>query len=485
MTDRRSNVIVLIFDTLRADALSCYGGTASTPNFDRAADMGTLFERAFSAGPGTPISHAALYTGQYPAENGVTGAYISLPDESPVIAGHFREHGYETFGITGPSKMGSDFDYDRGFDELFEPYYDIGQRKSLDYLKRVITNPLLRNNLMRTIRRGDDSYTELKFDLLQNRINSFTQPFFVLSNFLTVHSPYNPPRPYKEQAVEGYKRPRIPLEEILFNNIGTLDRDDIRLDRIMKAQTATGIGKYIADSDWLTDAELTVLKAWYRAAVEYLDKRLGHFLHYYKRELAEDTILVLTADHGEELGENGLLGHSHRLYDATLHVPLITIGPDIDAGIRRDDLVSLIDVFPTLCLQTGLPTPDTVSGVPMFTEEHRTAVCAEHGVRPNTYQSDPHVSRLSSERLQEFLAGRKCVRTDEYKLVVTSDGKSILYELPEERQVENPPPEVVMELETELSEQLEPEFGNWPPAKSWSDVSASVEDDLRALGYIE
>ncbi|MDX1748616.1 MAG: sulfatase-like hydrolase/transferase, partial [Halobacteriales archaeon] len=78
-------MIVLIFDTLRSDYLSCYGGDVATPSFESAADRGTLFESAFGTAPGTPISHASLYSGQYPSEHGVTGQYISLPDDVPVM----------------------------------------------------------------------------------------------------------------------------------------------------------------------------------------------------------------------------------------------------------------------------------------------------------------------------------------------------------------------------------------------------------------
>jgi len=96
--DTKPNVIIFIADTLRPDILGTYGGEASTPAFDQLAEQGVRFDRAYAAGSSTPISHAALFTGQYPSDSG----YVTEPPEdATTLAGTLQEKGYDTFGIAG------------------------------------------------------------------------------------------------------------------------------------------------------------------------------------------------------------------------------------------------------------------------------------------------------------------------------------------------------------------------------------------------
>ncbi len=483
------NVIVLIFDTLRSDYLGCYGGDVDTPAFDAAADQGVVFESAFGTAPGTPISHASLYSGQYPSEHGVTGQYITVPEDVPVMAEHFREAGYDTFGITGPSKMGSDWGYDRGFDELFEPYYDMPSPTSPENVTRSVVDPRFRRYFLRQLTRGGHEKTRFKFELLRDRIEAdLDRPFFALCNFATVHSPYDPPRPYKERATPGFSRPPLFLLEYLLDDDGAVDDPEIRLDRVMNVQTGDGIGRYLADPDYLNDAEVQLLRDWYAATVEYLDDQFERFLEFYRRELAEDTILVLTADHGEQLGEHGLWEHSHLFYDETLQVPLIVVGPDVPEGARRSDLASHVDVFDTLCDRCGLGRPDSTSGTSLFGGDRRDAVFMEYGKRDvATFENDsPHGRYLDRERLRRLCAGRKAIRTDDYRFEVTSDGDERLLELPGQVETADAPSGVTTRLREDLFETLGTEFGTWPVGDPDDfQIDEQVQQNLRELGYIE
>jgi arylsulfatase A-like enzyme len=154
MTNQKPNVLLLIFDALRADFLSCYGGPADTPTLDRLAEGGTLFEQAYSVSSGTPVSHAAMFSGQYPSETGVVGQ-TDVPQDIPLIASWLRDTGYDTFGIRGPGRMGSEWDFDRGFDEYFERGTDMPKYTSPEFLKYVLfedrLRPLLLKDLVRTL----------------------------------------------------------------------------------------------------------------------------------------------------------------------------------------------------------------------------------------------------------------------------------------------------------------------------------------------
>lgn len=485
---QRPNVLFFIFDTLRSDYLSCYDSDRETPAFESIADEGVVFESAFGTAPGTPISHASLYSGQYPSEHGVTGQYIDLPEDVPVVAEHFRDRGYDTFGITGPAKMGSDWDYDRGFDELFEPYYDLPDKTSWKNVPRALTDRRFGRHFVRKLTKGGQDRTRFKFDLIRDRVtDDLGRPFFVLCNFSAVHAPYDPPRPYKTRATPDYSRPRLFLLEYVLGNHGAIDDPDVRLDRVMNMQTADGIGRFLADPDYLNDKEIRVLRDWYEAEVSYLDDELDRFLEFYRAELAEDTILVLTADHGEQLGEHGLWEHSHYFYDETLKIPLIVVGPNVPEGERRSDLASHVDVFDTLCDLCDLDPPASTSGRSLFDGEERDAVFMEYGERdPGAFADCGHGRHLGRERLRRLCAGRKAVRTEDFRFELDSDGRERLLSLPEQVPLPDPPTDVTRRLRDRIRATLGDDFGTWPEGDP-DDVQMTdqVETNLRELGYIE
>lgn len=485
----RHDVIVLVFDTLRSDHLGCYGGDPDTPAFDAAADQGVVFESAFGVAPGTPISHASLYSGQYPSEHGVTGQYITVPEDVPVMAEHFRDAGYDTFGITGPSKMGSDWGYDRGFDELFEPYYDMPEPTSPENLTRSVVDSRFRRYFLRQLTRGGHEKTRFKFELLADRITAdLDRPFFALCNFATVHSPYDPPRPYKEAATPGYSRPPLFVLEYLLDDHGSIDDPEIRLDRVLNVQTGDGIGRFLADPDYLNDREVRLLRDWYAATVEYLDDQFERFLEFYRRELMDDTILVVTTDHGEQLGERGLWEHSHLFHDETVKVPLIVLGPGVPEGERRSGLASHVDVFDTLCDLCDLDAPGSTSGISLFGDQRRDAVFMEYGERDlATFEREsPHGRHLDREQLRRFCAGRKAVRTRDYRFEVTSEGDERLLELPAQVEATDPPAGTRTRLRERLFETLGTEFGTWPVGDPEDfEIDEQVQQNLRELGYID
>lgn len=481
------NVIVLVFDTLRSDYLGPYGGDTDTPAFDALAGEGVVFESAFGVAPGTPISHASLYTGQYPSEHGVTGGYTDLPDDVPVMASWFRDAGYDTFGITGPAKMGSDWNYDRGFDELFEHYYDMPAPTSPRNLSRSLVDGRFRRYFLRQLTRGGREKTRFKFELLRDRIRSaLDRPFFALANVSTVHAPYSPPRPYKQRATPGFTPSRLFLTEYLLDDPGTFDDPDVRLDRVMNMQTADGIGRFLADPDYLNDKEVGVLRDWYAATVEYLDDEFARFLEFYRRELQEDTILVATADHGEQLGEQGLWEHSHFLYDETLQVPLLVAGPGVPEGHRRTDIASHVDVFDTLCDRCGVDRPPTTSGSSLFGDGERDAVFMEYGERdPAAFGGTTQGGYLDPEQLRRFCAGRKGVRTHDHRFELTSNRSDQLYGLPDQRELSGRS-SVRASLRERLLDTLGGEFGRWPEGDPEDgEVDERVRRNLRELGYID
>lgn len=483
--DRKPNILVFVLDTLRPDVLSCYPGSdgANTPHIDEIADTGLLFERAFSVGPNTEISHAGLFTGKYPSETGMVGRDSMMPEETPVIADWLRNQGYRTYGISGPGKIRSDLGFDRGFDEYIEPYYEtLEPELSIEYLWQAVTNETVGLDFLRTLRNGPDDITNFKLRMIEGELKQTdNQPLFGFINFLTPHTPYDPPRPFKERATSSLNRPEWFLLEWVYTLIGrdleTLNRDDVRSGRVFRA--ARGKGQpYHADRDWLTDDELDVLWQWYCAEVEYLDHQIGQFYRSIEN-IADNTIIILTSDHGEHFGEHGLLYHGDFLYDETLHVPLVLSGPGVPKNRRRSDLISLVDLFPAISDLLDIQLSADVSGQSPFSSRTRKAVYAEYGKRDMS--ESKKASYLRSDQLTDYSFGRKCIRTPDYKLVLRSDELQSLYQLPEETETSDP--EIIESLQEKLVDTLGTEFLTANSAVN--EVNRAVKKNLQQLGYIQ
>lgn len=480
----RPNVLLIISDTLRYDFLSCYGGKVKTPTLDELANTGSLFKQAFSAGSGTAVSHSAMFSGQFPSETGLVGQ-TDIPENVPLIAEQLQKDGYDTFGIPGPGRMGSEWGYDRGFDEYFEAYTnDKPSYTSLRFLRDVLSDSTLRwpliKDFIRTMRRGRDKLTSFKFDLLSEKIkNEMEKPFFGMLNTTLVHNPYDPPRPYKENATPSLDRPRWHVLEYLFDIDETLNRDDVRPERIYEAQKTNGIAKYLSDPDYLNQKEFEILNLWYKYSIKYLDNQLSNFLSRLDRnDCLRDTIIIFTADHGEYFGEHDLIGHTHFLYDEVNHVPLIINGPGVPED-ERNDLVSLIDLFSTICNFASVESPD-ISSKPLFKPGSREAVFSEYGIRHTNPTG--HRKYMSDSQLEEFGVGRKCIRTENYRYEYTSNGEEMLYERPNETLIDNPDEDVLEMHRDKLFQTLGRTFESTHENR---EISSNLEENLRKLGYIE
>ncbi|WP_435117071.1 sulfatase [Halolamina sp. C58] len=469
------NVLLLIFDSLRADTAA----SDVMPTLDRLRERGTDFESAFAAGPWTPPSHGAIFSGRYPSTTGFNGAWPSMPESVPLVAELFENAGYDTLGVPGPSKMGSPVGLDRGFTDYYEVYEDIAERPSIGYAKQVLTDRSVRRDFLRTVFRGNDYYTGLRFEKLRSLLGEADAPWFGMANLTTVHAPYSVPEPYLREETPGLSRPWPPVLED-FGRTPTLDCEDVRSDRLFPAADgadATTIAMRQTDGDGLNSVELNVLRAWYRACARYLNDRLADFLDWLEStNEVDDTVIVATADHGEFFGEHGALYHGNFLHDEVLHVPLIITGPGVPEGESRCDLVSLVDLLPTLGTLTGIDTPGT-EGQPLFGDGTRDAVFAEEATSDESGTA-PDVSRAVRDRYE---AGRKSVRTDSLRLERSSDGTERLYRVPSGERVESPDEAVLTNLRELLSETLGDDFH--PGTRASSEVSEGVKRNLRELGY--
>lgn len=481
------NVLLIVFDTLRADHISAINSDAvKTPNIDRVATDGLLFENAFSTGPGTPQGHAGLFTGHYPSNCGVVGGGDTLSPTTPTISEVLQDAGYSTFGICGPGKISSRWGYDRGFDtyrELFDE--SITPELSRDYARNALTDHRARQDCLRTIRRGPDQNTSLKFDLLQDGISGQKDPWFAFANFLTPHAPYDPPRPHKQEATPSLSRPKFYISQFLQERFGrkpeSIERDDVRPERVFRA-AAVGGHPYFDSPDWLTDAEMYVLKQWYRAEIRYLDNQFGEFWNWFQSTPdADNTLVILTADHGEYFGEHDLLYHGIHLFDEVLNVPLILNGPDIPANLTSE-LASLADIFSTICDWCDIDGPPA-DGQSLLSPHSRSAILAEYGI--HDIDKLPFGDAVQDEIHSRYTVGRKCIRTETEKLILNSDGEETLYDVTA-GEIVREDADRTRELRERMAESIPLEFQEIPYTDSDErGRDETLRRNLRELGYIE
>jgi arylsulfatase A-like enzyme len=315
------NVLVIVVDTLRSDHLSAYGYSRITsPNIDQLARQGVLFENAFAAAPWTFPSHASMLTGRYPHEHGAETGLQPLDKRFTTISEVFEANGRRTGGFSAnraffTRRLG----LGRGFIHFEDVFNSVPDAAGRTFYGRFILTHVLRRfgfeDELGRKRAGEVTEAALKW------IDSDRdKPFFAFLNYFDVHDPYDPPEPFRSKFEKPGYRGGI-INEF--------------------------VGRY---SPHLTPAQLQGEIDAYDGAISYVDDSIGTLLAGIKtRGMLSDTLVVITSDHGESLGEHGLFLHRNALYRATLQVPLLFYWPGhIPAGIRVSQPVSNTELAATL-----------------------------------------------------------------------------------------------------------------------------------------
>ena len=314
-------LLLVTVDTLRADRLGCYGQRLPlTPNLDRLASEGALLEQVVVPVPRTTQSTASLLTGLHPVSHGVRGLFWRLPENAGrTLAEILLEKGFETAAFTSNLFLRPGQGFERGF--------------------RLYDNPPARWE-----RNGSAEIVDNALDWIGRRHKS-DSGWFVWLHFLDPHWSYEPPSPYDRWA--GGVRP----EDLrLFR--------DVEAGRVAKGDIVFGqaVSKPQADR----------LRRLYDGEVAATDAALGHLREGLKRMgLLDGTLLVVTADHGESLGEHGYsFAHGEFLYEETLRVPaIIRLPGTIPAGRRPHRLVRNFDLMPTILELLQMAPPAGLDGI--------------------------------------------------------------------------------------------------------------------------
>jgi arylsulfatase A-like enzyme len=317
----RPNVILISLDTLGARHVGFHGARPSpSPYLDRLLGRSRTFLNAFAPYPNTLVTHASLFTGLYPRRHGLYGGLQNYL-EPTTLAMLLARHGYRTAAITEDTYVSSDFGFDRGFDS-----YENG-------------SPEIRTQFL------GDAKTTFAAAAEWLRSRGRETPYFLFVHTYEVHKPYlvrdRQVRDFVERLNPGYEGEFARYYPGMFFSNGHNNGQKL-----------------------LSAADLEQISTLYRGEISYLDRQLRAFLG----EIAsltdmENTLVVLFSDHGEEFGAHGFVGHGETLYDEVLHVVLAFHWPSRLEPSSLDEVVSLVDVMPTLLDLAGAAAPPGLDGV--------------------------------------------------------------------------------------------------------------------------
>lgn len=336
----KPNVLVVTLDTVRADHLAPYGYTKiKTPNLDKLAADGAMFENAFASIGATGPSHTTLFTGQGTWSHGVLLNGVPAPGDVPTLAERLREAGYRTGAFVSAYVLESKIGLNRGFSVYDDDLS--GARGTAALLPLRLYAAAYRHFYPDAIleRRGQET-VDLALEWLDEGPSG--SPWFLWVHLFDAHGPYAPPPPYDTMYAKGDGRDPA---------IHTMDQ-------------VSGIAWYLERSlAGVTDLDWVI--AQYDGEISYVDAQLGRVLDAVEASgQADNTVVVVLSDHGESLGEHGVwFNHGDDLYDPTLHIPLFLRFPGrIPAGARVPGVVEMVDVVPTVLELVGEPGDSALDG---------------------------------------------------------------------------------------------------------------------------
>ncbi|MDH5307869.1 MAG: sulfatase [Myxococcales bacterium] len=460
--DARPSFLLVVVDTLRADAVSSYGAVeGTTPHLDALASEGVRYERAYAPAPWTLPSHATIFTGLGPEQHGVgIQGLMVLPDAWITLAERTRDLGYETIGLAENPVLSSPFGFDQGFSTWVAQSVEatlaqqMGQpHQELDVLALLSKWKAARSN---------------------------DKPFFLFVNLMEPHDPYT------------------------VRDVNRFVPDGADPTRVRSGGSGWGVAASAGMCDLLPSrAELEILRGLYLGDVAEADARLGA-IHALASQAAQHRPLVtiVTSDHGEHLGEHRLLGHEYSLRNVLLSVPLVVHGlPGVDPGVI-DAPVELADIVPSVLQWIGSVIPEDLPGRPLplspdAAPSPRTLVAAFTDtplVPPEQYKSS-----LSQEGMEDR-ARYACKPGDRvfgdiisvtrfpFKLIWYETGEPELYDLRwDSRELSD-----LAQYESDRIAKMLPEIANLrrrtslaPSAEKRGEVDPRVLEILRSLGYVE
>lgn len=424
---RAKNVIVWLVDTVRADKLSPWNPETrvETPGLDRWVRRAAVFEQARTQENWTKPSVATLLTGLLPWQHTALSGEAVLPRSVEMLSETLHDAGFATGGFVCNGYVSRTFGFRQGWDS-WRNYIKEGRRTAARFVASDVLGWL-------------DARDESK-------------PFFLYVHTIDPHVPYIPPEEvlaeYDGEPYDGpvdFRRDRELLEKIKAGSLRLNARDKRRLEA-------------------LYDGEITYHDTHFAAVLEGLERR----------GLADDTVVVFTADHGEELFDHDSVGHGHSLFEELLHIPLVMRIPGLtDEATRVSEPVGLVDVLPTILEAVGQDASEESGAV------HNPSGRSLLPLVAGAHEDAPGAS------IAGFLNGWRSIVSGRWKLIQRTHLRWMLFDLQsdprEQHDVAARHPMVVRHLRGLLGVAMQGETAH---AAEETEIDDETREQLEALGYV-
>lgn len=390
------NIVFVVGDTLRARELGLYGYERPTaPNLTSFAEDAVVFDRAYANAPWTLPAHATLFTGELPSEHGCHGGSPSLEADLP-LASRLSERGYDTYGISNNIWLSRHFGFDDGFDEFYQNWKLFQDAEELAHLlkpgvesgPRAMFNQLLSRNVVKNVLNGmygkylyrrNDSGGRKTTKKVTSIIDSADSPFFLFCNYMEPHSKYR-----RNEFTEAF------LPE---------SADPRSLERYEELSQRSP--EFHFDRLDVSAQDFAILQGLYDGEIRYFDRELGAIFRSLRSSgRLANTMVVVLGDHGENIGDHGLMEHKFSVHDSVLHVPLVIKYPDESGRSGRESTpVDFRDVFSEIlavsCGQ-GPELPGTERSAPIVSEYLSTEYVEESNDPSFPFEGSRYDRRLAA-----------------------------------------------------------------------------------------
>ena len=473
--DDRPNVLLVVWDTVRADRLGLYGHELdTTPFLSSFAEGALVFDDCLAPGSSTVPSHASMFTGLHPVEHGANFSTKHLDDSFETLAEVFQRGGYATYLFSANPNIQAAENFHQGFDVEEHPWDERYRHRALEILASKVQGQDRATGLQSQLRTGRISDVELRAcgALAADGLESFLaergdRPWFAFLNYMEAHAPLVPPREYRERTMTP--------EQV---------EESYEQDRSWANKWS-----YTYGFRELPEEYFEVLRGTYDAALLELDDLLADLVA--RLEAAgelENTIVVVTSDHGEHLGDHELIDHRHSVYQSLLRVPLVLRWTGHVEPGRSSAPVSGLDLFPTLIELAGLEVPPQGTGA-----RHLLEVPADRR-RLAEYPDDfpvPTKDVLFMEDGTDLSAWKRELWAwvdGPRKLILGSDGEVELYDLARDpREESDLYTGRTAEIETLLQALADyrGQLADAPAVEGAGELSADLLQQLQSMGYLE
>lgn len=481
----RPHIILIVLDAVRASNMSAYGYPISTtPYIDAFANNNLLFRRAFAPATWTIPTHASLLTGLYLSQHRIENvnrdrsfnkAIVTLPQL-------LRSNGYRTVSFSQNVLFSAEHHLADGFDEFYR-FEDLLHSQKNQRLSRFFANDSSRiGHMIRRYLRKMRA-PRLIFDSLHQWFNSCDdqKPLFLMTNITNAHYPWAPP------------------VNLLWSRLGW----DIRRLRTNDFVTLDPFG-YNSGKKKFTDVHRRIWGHLYDAAITHVDREVGRFLAKLQRSPKwSNTIVIITADHGELLGDyRNIVGHTLSLHDHLLHVPLIIRHPDYANSVTVERVVQTLDLYASILKWLNLPSqqiPNSQNQRPSWSEaidnaKDRDGIAFAEEDYTESYDVIRGLLRVNpGMNPQKYPRQQIAVHSARYKYIWFDDRPGEFYDLEVDPLEAHSLLHTTSPVEQSVLQSLQKALDDWrsnlelfPPVRI--DKTAEVEPEvlahLRDLGYV-